>query len=60
MNISKIKYSVTGFTLIDKYLITSKCMREQTLLSVEISKINPNITVIVIAPNDIEYSTSRM
>ena len=60
INISKIKYSVTDFTDIDKYLITAECIREQAHSSVEVSKINPNITVIVIAPNDVEYGTSRM
>jgi len=60
VNISKIKYSVSDFTLIDKYLITSECIRNQARLAVEVSKINPNLTVIVIAPNDVEYGTSRM
>ena len=56
----KLKYTISDFSETDQYLITSECIKEQAEMAVGVSNINPNITVIIIAPQDMAFGSGRM
>ena len=58
--IMKLKYTISDFSKTDHYLITSECIKEQAEMAVGISKINPNINVLIVAPQDIAFGSGRM
>ena len=58
--LSRLKYKIIDRTTCTDYLVTSEEMRTISNQDIEASKINRNITIILVTPTKLQYGMTRM
>jgi len=59
-NLKKYKYFLSDFTDVEKFNVSSSAIKTIAHLTVQASKVNKNLIIVVIVPTDLEYGMSRM
>ena len=59
-NLSRLKYKIIDRTTCKKYLVTSEEMKTIANQDVQASKINRNITIVLVTSTKLQYGMTRM
>lgn len=60
VNLQNFKYFLSDFTEVKQFKVTSSCIQSIAHLTLQASKINKDLIIVLIVPTDLEYGMSRM
>jgi len=59
-NLSRLKYKIIDRTTCTEYLVTNEEMKTIAKQDIQASKINNNITILLVSPTKLQYGMTRM